>query len=89
MTVKYYSYATTQYDTPLDVCKGEERNKQTGKADRSAKCAKCHKQGKQLWVSIPPEKAQIREDRTLIMPEKRGGRCEQSVGRLFNHFELH
>lgn len=27
LTAKYYSYATTQNDTPLDVCKGEERNK--------------------------------------------------------------
>lgn len=36
--------------------RGEERNKHTGEAEKSAKCAKCHKQGKQLWESLHPPK---------------------------------
>lgn len=53
-------------DTPDWMsARGEERNKHTGEADKSAKCAKCHKQGKTaVGVSPPPprEKAQNGEE---------------------------
>lgn len=74
LSVQYYCYATTQNDT-LDwmSARGEERNKHTGEADKSAKCAKCHKQGKQLWESLHPPKKK---------GKKRGGRSDLQCQRM-------
>lgn len=77
LSVQYYCYATTQNDT-LDwmSARGEERNKHTGEADKSAKCAKCHKQGKQLGESLhPPQEKGHKTGRKIrpSMPEDGGG----------------